>query len=97
MAGIGRVPQVVFSAMSAFTMYTTGWCGFCARLKSQLKREGIDYTEIDIEAQPDAADVVTAVNHGNRTVPTVVFADGTSMTNPPATQVEAKIRELAGA
>ncbi len=77
-------------------MYTTGWCGFCARLKSQLKREGIDYTEVDIEAQPKAADIVTEVNHGNRTVPTLVFADGTALTNPSVAQVRTKLDALAG-
>lgn len=77
-------------------MYTTGWCGFCARLKSQLKREGIDYTEVDIETQPEAADVVTQVNHGNRTVPTLVFADGSALTNPSVAQVRTKLEALAG-
>lgn len=76
-------------------MYTTGWCGFCARLKSQLKREGIDYTEIDIEAQPEAADIVTEANHGNRTVPTLVFADGSALTNPSVAQVRDKLDALA--
>ena len=76
-------------------MYTTGWCGFCARLKSQLKREGIDYTEIDIETQPEAADVVTEVNHGNRTVPTLVFSDGSALTNPSVAQVRDKLDTLA--
>jgi mycoredoxin len=78
-------------------VYTTSWCGYCARLKYSLDASEVLYTEVDIEAEPAAAEIVTAINHGNRTVPTVVFADGTSMTNPPATQVEAKIRELAGA
>ncbi len=76
-------------------MYTTGWCGFCARLKSQLKREGIGYTEIDIETQPEAADVVTEVNQGNRTVPTLVFSDGSALTNPSVAQVRTKLDALA--
>ena len=32
-----------------FTMYTTPWCGYCHRLKSQLDREGISYDIVDIE------------------------------------------------
>jgi mycoredoxin len=73
------------------TMYTTGWCGFCRRLKSGLEREGIAFDEVDIERQPDAADLVMQVNGGNRTVPTVVFADGTAMTNPTLAQVKDKL------
>ena len=37
-------------------MYTTPWCGYCRRLKSQLAREGIEVTEVDIEREPAAAD-----------------------------------------
>ncbi len=76
-------------------MYTTSWCGYCARLKSQLKRAGIDYTEVDIETQPEAAEVVAQVNHGNRTVPTLVFADGSALTNPSVAQVSGKLAALA--
>ena len=72
-------------------MYTTSWCGFCLRLKSQLQREGIDYAEIDIERDESAADFVMTVNNGNQTVPTVVFADGTALTNPSVSQVKAQL------
>ena len=34
------------------TMYSTTWCGYCRRLKSQMDREGIAYTEINIEQDP---------------------------------------------
>ena len=51
---------------------------------------GIGYTEIDIDDDPDAAEFVASVNGGNRTVPTVKFADGSTMTNPRSTQVEAQ-------
>jgi mycoredoxin len=65
------------------TMYSTTWCGYCRRLKSQLEREGIDFREINIEEDPAAAEFVMQVNGGNQTVPTVVLPDGTAMTNPP--------------
>jgi mycoredoxin len=73
------------------TMYTTTWCGFCARLKAALQRDGIEYTEVDIDRDPTAADLVMSVNGGNRTVPTVVFPDGTAMTNPSAAEVKAAL------
>ncbi len=75
------------------TMYTTVWCGFCRRLKHQLAREGIEVTEVDIERDPAAADYVMSVNGGNQTVPTIVFPDGTALTNPSAAQVRAHLRE----
>lgn len=73
------------------TMYTTEWCGYCVRLKDGLAREGIGYDEVDIERVPDAAEVVMQVNGGNRTVPTVVFPDGTAMTNPTLRDIKAKL------
>ena len=73
------------------TMYTTDWCDFCVRLKDGLQREGITYEEVNIERVPDAAELVMKVNGGNRTVPTVVFPDGTAMTNPSVRQVKEKL------
>ena len=81
-----------------FTMYTTPWCGYCHRLKSQLDREGITYDVVDIEQHPEAAADRRAVNNGNQTVPTLVYSDGTAQTNPSLTQVKEKLGSLlAGA
>jgi mycoredoxin len=78
--------------MSAFvTIYTTSWCGPCRRLKSQLDREGIAYETVDIEQDESAAAFVRSVNGGNQTVPTVVFADGGSLTNPTLTEVKLRL------
>jgi mycoredoxin len=76
-------------------MYTTVWCGFCRRLKRQLAQDGIMVREVDIEVEPDAAEYVMSVNGGNQTVPTVVFPDGSAMTNPSAAEVKARLTELA--
>jgi mycoredoxin len=78
------------------TMYTTTWCAFCRRLKSQLAADGIEMTEINIEEDPAAADFVMSVNGGFQTVPTVVFADGSALTNPSAAAVKQRLGELAG-
>ncbi|EGD40138.1 mycoredoxin [Nocardioides sp. WG-D5] len=80
--------------MSSFTMYTTPWCGYCQRLKGQLGREDITFDEVDIEQVPEAAQIVEQVNDGNQTVPTLVYSDGTAMTNPSIAQVKAKLAEL---
>lgn len=69
------------------TMYTTVWCGFCRRLKTQLDHAGIGYREVDIERDPEAAAFVANTNGGNQTVPTVRLPDGTTLTNPSLDQV----------
>jgi mycoredoxin len=79
----------------AVTMYSTPWCGYCHRLKSQLDREGIAYEVVDIEQVPEAADIVQRVNNGNQTVPTLVYTDGSAQTNPSLAQVKAKLEALA--
>jgi mycoredoxin len=76
------------------TMYSTPWCGYCHRLKSQLDREGIAYDVIDIERDPAAAGYVMSVNGGNQTVPTMKFDDGTAMTNPSIKQVKEHLTSL---
>ena len=83
--------------MSArFTMYSTPWCGYCHRLKRQLEREGIGFHVVDIEQQPEAAEIVQSANNGNQTVPTLVFEDGSALTNPSVAQVRDKLDALAG-
>jgi mycoredoxin len=72
-------------------MYSTTWCGYCQRLKAQLGREGISFTEVDIELDEAAAALVESVNGGNRTVPTVVFPDGSAATNPSIAEVKARL------
>jgi mycoredoxin len=69
------------------TLYSTPWCGYCHRLKGQLARAGIAFVEVDIEQQPDGAEIVEKANDGNQTVPTLVFPDGSALTNPSVAQV----------
>jgi mycoredoxin len=73
------------------TMYSTIWCGYCRRLKSQMERAGIAYVEVDIENDPAAAELVMSVNGGNQTVPTVVFPDGSALANPSLAQVQVRL------
>ncbi|MEY3452453.1 MAG: hypothetical protein RL574_191 [Actinomycetota bacterium] len=80
----------------AVTMYTTTWCGYCKRLKRMMQDDGIVFAEVDIEKTPGTAEIVEKVNNGNQTVPTLVFRDGTAMTNPSLAKVKEKLASLAG-
>ena len=83
-----------YSYPMSFIMYSTTWCGYCKRLKSQLSDLGVSFDEINIEEVEGTAEIVEKVNGGNRTVPTLVFSDGSAMTNPSAKQVVAKLATL---
>ena len=85
---VGATPDV--------TMYTTTWCGYCKRLKRMMQDDGINFVEVDIETTPGTAEIVEKVNNGNQTVPTLVFTDGTAMTNPSLVKVKEKLAALAG-
>ena len=80
------VPQA-----GSVTMFSTTWCGYCQRLKSQMDREGIAYTEVNIEEDPALADFVMSVNNGNQTVPTLLFPDGSTATNPSLIEVKKRL------
>lgn len=75
----------------AVVMFSTTWCGYCKSLKSQLDRAGVPYTEVNIEEVEGTADLVASVNGGNQTVPTLVFPDGSTATNPSLADVRARV------
>jgi mycoredoxin len=90
MAGRSDVSQDV-ATDNQLIMYSTPWCGYCRRLKSQLDRAGIPFTEIDITDDPEATKFVEGVNGGNQTVPTVRLPDGRALTNPTLPQLTAAL------
>jgi mycoredoxin len=61
-----------------------------------MQDDGIVFAEVDIEKTPGTAEIVEKVNNGNQTVPTLVFRDGTAMTNPSLAKVKEKLAALAG-
>ena len=67
---------------ASITMYTTSWCGYCSGSSRAWPRPGIDFAEVDIERDEEAAERVMQVNGGNQTVPTLEFSDGSALTNP---------------
>ncbi len=52
-------------------MYTTSWCRDCRAAKRFLAERGIAYEEVDIEREPQAAEIVMKLNDGMRKVPTL--------------------------
>jgi len=84
-------PTQFVPANGSVTMFSTSWCGYCKNLKSQLDRAGIGYTEVNIEEVDGTAEIVASVNGGNQTVPTVVFPDGSTATNPSLADVRARL------
>jgi mycoredoxin len=82
------------AAPAAFTMYSTSTCGPCIRLKQRLNDLGVRFTEINVENDDDAAAWVMSVNDGDRLVPTLLFADGSWLTDPAVEEVLARLAAL---
>jgi mycoredoxin len=76
-------------------MYATRWCGDCRRAKRVFAALGVPFTEIDIERDEAAEAVVLRLNGGMRSVPTIVFPDGTVLVEPSNAALEAKLTPLA--
>jgi glutaredoxin-like protein len=75
-------------------MYSADWCGDCVRSKRLLDDLNVTYTLIDIEADSKAADKVIEINGGMRSIPVIVFADGTHLTEPSDIELKAKLTSL---
>ena len=72
-------------------MYGTTWCPDCYRAKSVLNKSGVTFKWIDIGKDPKAAIEVERINKGNRSVPTIVFPDGSILVEPSNTELEKKL------
>ncbi|HET9319039.1 MAG TPA: glutaredoxin family protein [Bryobacteraceae bacterium] len=64
------------------TVYTTSWCPDCRASKRFLTQNGVPFTELDIEAQPEAAETVRRLNNGMQRVPTIVIEGGPTLAEP---------------
>jgi len=73
------------------TVYATTWCGDCHRAKRVLDRHDARYRWVDVDRDPEAAAEVIRINRGLRTVPTILFPDGSVMVEPTDRELEEKL------
>jgi mycoredoxin len=74
-------------------VYGTTWCPDCIVAKNVFKRRGIDYQWIDIDRDADARAYVERVNSGMRSVPTILFPDGSILVEPSSAELTEKLDE----
>ena len=77
------------------TMYTTEWCSDCWRAKQVFKAMKVPYQEINISQDDDAIELVMQLNNGSRSVPTIVFPDGSVLTEPSTSALAQKVQSFA--
>ena len=72
-------------------VYGTTWCPDCVRAKQVLEKHKVPFVWIDINQDADARVYVEKTNYGNRSVPTIVFPDGSTLVEPSNKQLEVKL------
>lgn len=77
--------------MSEILFYGAQWCGDCRRSKAFLAKHDIPYTYIDLEEHPALIEEVVRLNDGLRSIPTIVFPDGSHLTEPSDQELGAKL------
>jgi mycoredoxin len=75
-------------------MYGAEWCGDCRRSKRFLDSNNVSYDYVDVEADPSASDKVIEINGGQRSIPVILFPDGTHLTEPSDNDLKAKLEFL---
>lgn len=80
--------------MAEITMYGADWCGDCRRSKRFLDSNNVSYDYIDVEADASASEKVIEINGGMRSIPVIVFSDGTHLTEPSDNALKEKLEAL---
>ena len=73
------------------TIYGTSWCGGSRRARLLFDRNNISYTWIDIDLDDKSAKYVESLNRGFRSVPTIVWPDGSMLVEPSDAQIAKKL------
>jgi mycoredoxin len=76
---------------SQIVMYTTEYCSDCLRVKKFFEAHRIPYLRIGLEDNQEATDFVRQVNSGYRSVPTIIFPDGTVLVEPSWEELKIKL------
>ena len=76
------------------TMYGADWCGDCRRSKRLFEELNVEYTLIDTDSDLTAADKVIEITGGAKSIPVIVFSDGTHLTEPSDNDLKAKLQSL---
>ncbi len=82
------------SSHPEITMYGADWCGDCRRSKRLLADLNVEITHIDVEVDESAAVKVIEINGGAKSIPVIVFPDGTHLTEPSDNDLKAKLISL---
>ena len=79
------------SSGEKITLYTSTWCVHALTVEGFLKRNSISVNRIVIDGDDEARQELININGGYASVPTLVFPDGTKLTEPSLGQLRQKL------
>ncbi len=71
-------------------MYVTEHCSDCYRAKAYFEANEIQYLKASLEGDEEAIEFVMNINNGNRSVPTIIFPDGSVLVEPSLAELSTK-------
>ncbi|TLM99059.1 MAG: FAD-binding protein, partial [Actinobacteria bacterium] len=77
--------------MEPVVVYGAPWCPDCRRSKAFLVEQRVPFTWIDVDSDEEGLRVVQQIQHGGRTIPTIVFADGSHLIEPTNAELAGKL------
>jgi thioredoxin reductase (NADPH) len=72
-------------------VYGASWCPDCRRAKRFLADQRIHFEWHDIEGDPEGQRIVQERNNGNNVIPTIVFPDGSHLSEPSNEELANKV------
>jgi mycoredoxin len=75
-------------------MYGADWCGDCRRSKRFLDLNKIAYEYVNVETDSDAAKRIVEINDGKKSIPVILFSDGSHLTEPSDNQLQEKLIKM---
>ena len=72
-------------------MYGANWCPDCRRSKAFFGEHRVQFDYIDLDQQPDAIAEVERINDGMRSIPTIIFPDGSVLVEPSDAELAEKL------
>ncbi len=73
------------------TVYATEWCPDCRRARRFLDEHSVPYRWVNIDHDKAAEQFVIQTNNGNRSVPTIIWPDGTILVEPSNLKLEQQL------
>lgn len=75
---------------STIALYGADWCPDCRRSKRWLTENNVAFDFYDVDADPEANEFVKKIEGGNRSIPLIIFPDGSTLVEPSNDALAAK-------